>query len=115
MNKHVGSLLVLAAVVAAPSVTLAAPPAGERVVPAAAAPAAQKGMINVKLSVNGMVCHDCAGKVRKVAMGLPGVKDCMVMQKLNEAVVTYDPKKVKVEEIVKKLSAAGYRASIKKA
>src|SRR5262250_3134784 len=73
-----------------------------------------KASLDVKLSVNGMTCANCAGKVQAALEKVPGVTKAQVMLEQNEADVTYEKGKTTPEALVKAVEKAGYKCSLKK-
>jgi len=70
--------------------------------------------LDVKLSVRGMTCADCTGKVKAALEGVPGVTKADVSLEKNEAAVTYDKGKTNPEALVKAVEKAGFKASLPK-
>ncbi|MGH7664003.1 MAG: heavy-metal-associated domain-containing protein [Gemmatimonadaceae bacterium] len=67
----------------------------------------------VTLRVEGMTCGGCAIAARKVLRQLVGVKNAEVSYETRRAVVTYDPEKVTVEQMVAVLKKKlGYVATV---
>lgn len=77
---------------------------------ALAAPAAEPK--KVTLRVQGMTCGGCVLGTRKVLERLPGVSKAEVSYPEGTAVVTYDPEKVTVEQMVAAVKKLGYTASL---
>jgi mercuric transport protein len=71
--------------------------------------------LDVKLSVRGMTCADCTGKVKAALEGVPGVTKAEVSLEKNEASVTYDKGKTTPEALVKAVEKAGFKCSLPKA
>ncbi|MFN3384827.1 MAG: heavy metal translocating P-type ATPase [Archaeoglobaceae archaeon] len=61
-----------------------------------------------KLKIIGMHCVSCVLAIEKFVKSLNGVIDVQVNLALNEAVVSYDPTKIHLKEIVKAIRNAGY-------
>src|SRR5215470_20090782 len=70
--------------------------------------------LDVKLSVNGMTCANCAGKVQAALEKVPGVTKAQVILEKNEADVSYDKGKTTPEALVKAVEKVGYKCSLKK-
>lgn len=68
----------------------------------------------VRLKVAGMTCGGCVVGARTVLTRLPGVTKAQVSYEKQEAVVTYDPAKVTVEQMVAAIKTLGYTATIAK-
>ena len=71
--------------------------------------------LDVKLSVRGMTCADCTGKVKAALEGVPGVTKAEVSLEKNEAAVTYEKGKTTPEALVKAVQKAGFKCSLPKA
>ena len=100
-NRHVARLIAVAVALAPAAMAVANP---------AAHPAVQKATVHVKLAVNGMACKDCGPKVKKAAMAVAGVADCVVDQHHNQATVTFDPSKANLDQVIASLKKAGFKA-----
>lgn len=99
---------------AAPSAVVAAAPAmaAAQSLPALAADAVEEK--TVRLSVEGMTCGGCSIGTKKVLTRLPGVTKAEVSYEKKEAVVTYDPAKVTVEQMIGAIKTLGYTATVAK-
>ena len=64
----------------------------------------------VKMSVNGMVCSACQSNVKKTIKSIDGVTDVEVNLEKKFAVFTFDPKKVKIEQVQKAVNDKGFEA-----
>lgn len=89
------------------SVAYAAPVPG----PSLQAPAPAATSRTVTLAVKGMTCGGCVLGTRKVLTRLPGVSKADVSYEKGTAVVTYDPRKVTVEQMVAAIKTLGYTAT----
>jgi mercuric transport protein len=69
--------------------------------------------LDVKLSVKGMTCANCAHSVQAALEKVPGVTKAEVMLEKNEASVTYEKGKTTPEDLVKAVQKAGYQCSLK--
>lgn len=67
-------------------------------------------MQTVKMPVDGMVCNACQSNVKKTIKSVDGVTDVEVNLEKKFAVFTYDPKKVKVEQVQKAVNDKGFEA-----
>lgn len=67
----------------------------------------------VVLEVRNMTCASCTLAVKKSLTRLKGVKEARVILEPPEAVVTFDPAKVKVEDLIKATTNAGFPSSVK--
>ena len=66
----------------------------------------------VTLKVTGMTCGGCVLGVRKVLTRLDGVTKADVSYEKGAAVVTFDPKKATVEQMVAAIKTLGYTAVV---
>jgi mercuric transport protein len=66
----------------------------------------------VTLRVEGMTCGGCVIAVRRVLTRLEGVKKTQVSYEKQRAVVTYDPAKVSVEQMIAAIKTLGYKATV---
>lgn len=82
-------------------------PNGTRI-PTQAATAAR----TVTFAVKGMTCGGCVIGTRTVLTRLPGVTKADVSYEKGRAVVTYDPRKVTIEEMVAAIKTLGYTATV---
>lgn len=64
------------------------------------------------LHVEGMTCGGCVFGTRKVLTRLDGVMKVDVSYEKRRAVVTYDPGKVTVEQMIAAIGTLGYRATL---
>ena len=71
-------------------------------------------MEQVVLEVKNMYCISCPVAVKKSLTRLTGVKEPKVTIEPPEAVVVFDPAKVKLEDLIKATTNAGYPSSVKK-
>jgi mercuric ion binding protein len=67
---------------------------------------------NVTLRVEGMTCGGCAIGVRKVLTRLEGVRKAEVSYEKRRAIVTYDPAKVTVQQMIAAIKTLGYKATV---
>lgn len=65
----------------------------------------------VTLDVQGMTCGGCAIGVRTVLKRLPGVSKSVVSYETHQAVVTYDPSKVTVTQMIAAIATLKYTAT----
>ncbi len=56
-------------------------------------------MQKVQMPVDGMVCNACQSNVKKTIKSIDGVSDVEVNLEKKFALFTYDPQKVKVEQV----------------
>ena len=71
-------------------------------------PQVSDGDTTTELSVPGMDCPSCAGKVKKRLDGLDGVSGYALQPTTGTAEVTYDPESVSENEVVASIENAGY-------
>lgn len=64
------------------------------------------------LSLSGMHCSSCAGLIERSLKKVPGVTEANVNFASEKARVVYNPSAAKVEDLVKGVENAGYRASL---
>ncbi len=67
-------------------------------------------MQTVKMPVDGMVCNACQSNVKKTIKSVDGVTDVEVDLEKKFAVFSFDPKKVKVEQVQKAVKDKGFEA-----
>ena len=67
-------------------------------------------MQTVKMPVDGMVCNACQSNVKKTIKSVDGVSDVEVNLAKKFAIFTFDPKKVKVEQVQKAVNDKGFEA-----
>jgi mercuric ion binding protein len=66
----------------------------------------------VGLKIEGMTCGGCVFGVKKVLTRLDGVSKAVVSYETRSAVVTFDPAKVTVEQMVGAIKTLGYKATV---
>ncbi|GLJ39840.1 hypothetical protein SUGI_0814570 [Cryptomeria japonica] len=71
-----------------------------------------KGLENLEVNVIGMTCAACSCSVEKALLNLNGVSRASVALLQNKADVTFDPSKVKEEDIKEAIEDAGFEAEI---
>ena len=71
-------------------------------------PAEQKIVV---LKVEGMTCGGCAIPTRKVLARLTGASKVEGSYEQSRAAVTYDPRKITVEEMIAAVKTLGYTAT----
>lgn len=79
---------------------------------AAAAATFATGPSTVTLEVRNMVCHLCAGAVRKALEKVPGVEAAKVDLQAKRAVVTFDPATTTPQALTKATAAAGFPSAV---
>jgi len=70
-------------------------------------------MGKVILEVKNMTCPSCTVPVKKSLTRLDGVKEANVTLEPPEAIVIYDPNKIKVEDLIRATTNVGYPSSVK--
>lgn len=66
----------------------------------------------VRFKVDGMTCGGCVVGVRKVLTRLDGVSKADVSYEGQRAIVTYDPAKVSVEQMIAAIKTLGFKATV---
>lgn len=105
-----GGLVSVAYAAPVPGPSLLARHQASAQVPVQAPPQATTSK-TVTLAVKGMTCGGCVLGTRKVLTRLPGVAKADVSYEKGAAVVTYDPRKVTVEQMVAAIKTLGYTAT----
>ncbi len=67
-------------------------------------------MQKVKMPVDGMVCNACQSNVKKTIKSIDGVTDVEVNLEKKFALFSYDPQKVKLEQVQKAVNNKGFTA-----
>ena len=67
-------------------------------------------MDTLTLKLRGMSCASCANSIEKAIRSTPGVSEANVNFGVEQATVTYDPRKTNIEKIQDAVAAAGYSA-----
>lgn len=62
----------------------------------------------VTLKVRGMSCSSCSNKVEKTLNNLEGIEEATVNLPAEKTTISYDPSKIRLVDIQRKVSAAGY-------
>ena len=62
------------------------------------------------LNIQGMMCDACVGHVTKALVGLDGVQAADVDLTKAQAIVTYDPAKAAVRQMLTAVEDEGYEA-----
>lgn len=68
--------------------------------------------LTITFAIKGMTCGGCVIGTRTVLTRLPGVTKADVSYEKGTAVVTYDPHKVTVEQMVAAIKTLGYTATV---
>ncbi len=66
-------------------------------------------MQTVTLTIDGMTCGHCAGRVRSALAALPGTAEILVA--IGSVRVSYDPARVGVAQMAEAIAAAGYQVA----
>ncbi|MGQ0814983.1 MAG: metal-binding (seleno)protein [Gemmatimonadota bacterium] len=66
----------------------------------------------VILKIEGMTCGGCAIAARKIIEKLAGVTKAEVSYETKQALVTHDPAKVTIEQIIAAVKKLGYTAEV---
>jgi Cu+-exporting ATPase len=73
-----------------------------------ALPEVEETSEKVTLKVNGMTCTACANKVEKTLNKMEGILSANVNFAVEKVTVEYDPKKIRLSDMKKKVSGLGY-------
>jgi Cu+-exporting ATPase len=68
----------------------------------------------VVLPIKGMTCANCARTVERTLMRTPGVEGANVSYASEKANVTFDPAQVQLQQLRKRINAAGYELATAK-
>jgi mercuric ion binding protein len=111
MNSSVLTLLCAAAVGGCAVCDICRPPEhAARQAALISAPALEPR--TVALRIEGMTCGGCAVAARKALERLDGVSKVEVSYEKQRAVVTYDPDRVTVEQLIAAVRQLGYTATV---
>ncbi len=69
------------------------------------------GLATVRIALTGMHCGSCAALIEDILSDQPGVAAAVVGFEAAEALVTFDPAKVAVNDLCTPVADAGYGAS----
>ncbi len=64
---------------------------------------------NVSVKIGGMSCAACANRIEKGLNELPGVEKANVNFAVEKASLTYDPEKIGIADIARKIESLGYQ------
>jgi periplasmic mercuric ion binding protein len=80
--------------------------------PTTAAPAAASVSTDAKVTipVEGLTCASCSLTVRRALKKMDGIKKVEPGAQENQALITYDPAKVKPEQMVEAINNLGFKA-----
>ena len=73
----------------------------------------EKGQVTSEFQITGMTCGGCAAGVKMTVKKLDGVTSVDASYDKGNAVVTYNPEKVTVEQIKDAIKKLGYEAELK--
>lgn len=71
-------------------------------------------MEKTNLTISGMSCASCVGRVEKALKSNPAVKEASVNLATEKASVTYDAQKINASDLVGLIETAGYKASLER-
>lgn len=66
----------------------------------------------ITLPVEGMTCASCVASVEKAVKSLEGVEEASANLALGNVSVTFDPEKVSMQHLIKKIQEAGYSSPL---
>src|SRR3954452_23592858 len=66
----------------------------------------------VRIPVSGMTCAACQARVQRALQKQPGVAEATVNLMMNDATVSYDPQRIRPQELVEAIRATGYGAGL---
>ena len=108
MNMYRGQLIVTPAAQSATSNGVTA----ETLVAAAPLNPAQSALERCDLTITGMHCAACVGRVEQAIKRVPGVKDATVNLLAERAAVTFDAKQTQPRDMIAAVDVAGFDASL---
>ena len=73
----------------------------------------EKAVHNTTFDISGMTCAACANRIEKGLKNLPGISAANVNFAMESATFTYDPKKINISDVLKKIVQLGYSATEK--
>ncbi|HIY56994.1 MAG TPA: copper chaperone CopZ [Candidatus Tetragenococcus pullicola] len=65
-----------------------------------------------KFSIEGMNCDHCVAKVEKAVNELTGIEKVKIHLKKKNGVIKFDETLTSTDQIIQKISEAGYQASL---
>ena len=68
-------------------------------------------MKHQKIYVNGMTCINCQNRIASTLQQTSGITETSVSYETGVAEITYDPKKISMEQIIARINSLGYSAS----
>lgn len=72
----------------------------------------KKNASQIRLSISGMHCANCANLIQKTLKKNPAVEDAYVNFAAEKATIKYDSSKLEVNDLIKAVSEAGYKAEV---
>lgn len=66
--------------------------------------------MQARIKIEGMMCEHCEATVTRAISAIDGVSDVKVIIADQQAIVTYDPERTKIEAIKVAVREAGYIA-----
>lgn len=66
----------------------------------------------ISLTVKGLDCATCAGKVEKVLKSTRGVRDLKILMAAEKAIVTYDENEVNPADLIRRIEGIGHKVEI---
>ncbi|MCB9643929.1 MAG: heavy-metal-associated domain-containing protein [Myxococcales bacterium] len=66
----------------------------------------------VKIAITGMHCGGCVESITGALKGIAGVHKAQVTLEPQQAIVSYDPKKASIPQMIAAIEKAGYKAKI---
>ncbi|SNS09156.1 Cu+-exporting ATPase [Anaerovirgula multivorans] len=72
----------------------------------------EKNIEKVTLKIKGMTCTACANKVEKILSKMEGITSANVNFAVEKVTIEYDPKKVRLIDMQKKVSGLGYELNL---
>jgi len=77
--------------------------------------ATEQKVVDLDLSIEGMSCASCVGRVEKAIEELPGVHRVSVNLASESARISFDPALADAADLIGRIEAAGYGASVREA
>lgn len=74
--------------------------------------AQEAGQAEVDLAITGMTCASCVRRIERALTRTEGVENAAVNLASERATVTYDPEKVSLDDLIRRIEAAGYGAEV---
>ncbi|MGH2783603.1 MAG: copper ion binding protein, partial [Thermoleophilaceae bacterium] len=68
----------------------------------------------IELSIRGMSCASCVARIEKSLSGLAGVREAAVNLATGRASISYDPERVRVEEMARVVREIGYEVPVER-